>query len=336
MSANCGAQSPLSTCSARTACRETEPAVHAKRYHRVLGIYDKLHLGLTTRARRSHRLRLRKGIVTALLAKTQDPSTLAQARRSEFAEEWEAARNAEDSSLWNRGSFEEISPEKLQQLRNDRVKILKSKYVFKTARHADGSLKKFKVRLCVSGDLQDPSTYGDTYACTVQRRAVFFLLVIANHKDLEVATADSTSAFLYPDQEEELYLELPDGRVVRLKKALYGLRQAANAFLSFLKDKLVELGFKQMMSDSCIFRLDDGDDFIILATHVDDLFMISSSKCLISRIEDRLATQFDLTFYEKASEFLGITIIRDRARKILQLFSGRLCGENSSKLFYPH
>ena len=323
--------------------RDTTPVqANAKRYHQVLLVYEKLNLQLTTRAKRSRkaknssRLRLRKGLITALLSKTQDPVSLAQAQKSDYAEEWEAAREAEYSSLWNRGSFQDVSVDKVHQLRRDGVKILKSKYVFKTARHADGSLKKFKVRLCVRGDLQDPSTYGDTFAGTVQRKAVFLLLAIANHKDLEVSTADITSAFLYPDLEEELYLELPDGRVVRLLKALYGLKQAANAFLIFLKEKLTAIGFTQMMSDTCTFRLEEGDAFLILATHVDDLLFISNSKKLISKVKDLLATSFDLTFYEKATEYLGLTISRDRANKILKLSQVGYVEKILSTFTFPH
>ena len=303
----------------KVASRKIHPAVHAKRFHKVLVLYEKLNLGLTKRTKRSKRLRLRKGIMTALIAKSLDPVTLRQAQQSKNAAEWEAARTAEDDSLWARGTFKELSNAEIQKLRREKVKILKSKYVFKKCIHADGTLKKFKVRLCVRGDLQDPSTYTDVYAGTVQRKAVFLLLAIANHKDLEVATADITSAFLYPELKEELYLELPDGRIVRLLRALYGLRQAANAFLNHLKEKLTDIGFKQMMSDTCTFRLDERDAFIVLATHVDDLLFISNSKSLISKVKDALALHFDLTFYEEAQEFLGITIMRDRTNKLLQL-----------------
>jgi hypothetical protein len=303
----------------KVASRNIHPAVHAKRFHKILVMYEKLNLGLTKRSKRSKRLRLRKGLMTALISKSLDPTTLKQAQHSEHATEWEAARATEDASLWGRGTFKELSDTEIQKLKREKVKILKSKYVFKKCIHADGSLKKFKVRLCVRGDLQDPSTYTDVYAGTVQRKAVFLLLAIANHKDLEVATADITSAFLYPELKEELYLELPDGRIVRLLRALYGLRQAANAFLNHLKEKLENIGFKQMMSDTCTFRLDEGDAFIILATHVDDLLFISNSKNLISKIKDTLGTHFDLTFYEEAHEFLGITITRDRTNKLLRL-----------------
>lgn len=295
------------------------PAVHAKRFHKVLVMYEKLNLGLTRRMKRSKKLYLRQGLMSALVTKCHDPTTLAQAQKSENAAEWEAARAAEDNSLKDRGTFKDLTAEELKDLRQRKVKILKSKYVFKTCRHADGSLKKFKVRLCVRGDLQDPSTYSDVYAGTVQRKAVFLLLAIANHKDLEIATADISSAFLYPELKEELYLELPDGRVVRLLKALYGLKQAANAFLNHLREKLIDIGFKQMMSDTCTFRLDEGDAFITLATHVDDLLFISNSKALIFKVKESLAKDFELTFYEEANEFLGITILRDRARKLLRL-----------------
>jgi hypothetical protein len=303
----------------KVALRKIHPAVHAKRFHKVLVMYEKLNMGLTKRSKRSRRLRLRKGLMTALIAKSHDPTTLKQAQQSEHAADWEAARAAEDASLWGRGTFRELSDAEVQKLRREKVKILKSKYVFKKCVHADGSLKKFKVRLCVRGDLQDPSTYTDVYAGTVQRKAVFLLLAIANHKNLEVATADITSAFLYPELKEELYIQLPDGRTVRLMRALYGLRQAANAFLNHLKEKLEDIGFKQMLSDTCTFRLDVRDAFIVLATHVDDLLFISNSKSLISKVKDALAVHFDLTFYEEAQEFLGITITRDRTNKLLRL-----------------
>ena len=40
-------------------------------------------------------------------------------------------------------------------------------------------LKKFKVRLVARGDLQDPRTYDETYACTYQRKSIMLLLGIA-------------------------------------------------------------------------------------------------------------------------------------------------------------
>ncbi len=242
------------------------PAVHVNRFHNILMMYEKLYLGLRKRSKSYKRLRLRKGIIYELIANSHDPATLKQ-----------IARAIEDASLWGRGIFKELSVAEIQSLRREKVKILKSKYVSKKFIHADRSLKKFYVRLCVRGDLQYPSIHTDVYADIVQCKAVFLLLAIANQKDLEVATANITSAFLYPEFIEELCLELSDGRIIRLLRALYGLRQAANAFLNYLKDKLENIGFKQMISDTCIFYLDERDAFVILATHVDDLLCISNS-----------------------------------------------------------
>ena len=128
-------------------------------------------------------------------------------------------------------------------------------YVLKTALHADGSVKKYKVRLVAKGDLQDPSTYNETYAGTCQRKAAMLLLSIANQKDWEIATADISTAFLYGDLEEPIFMELPDGRIVRLLKSIYGLKQAAYKFKEHLHQKLVKIGFKKLETDSSVYYL---------------------------------------------------------------------------------
>ena len=66
--------------------------------------------------------------------------------------------------------------------------------------------------------------------------AVMIMLALANHLDLEMATADASSAFLYAELEEELYVQFPDKTYARLLKSLYGLKQAVKCFEEVLRE----------------------------------------------------------------------------------------------------
>ena len=202
----------------------------------------------------------------------------------------------------------------------DGSKIIKSMYVLKTALHADGSIKKYKVRLVARGDLQDPSTYNETYASTCQRKAVMLLLSIANQKNWEIATADISTAFLYGDLEEPIFMELPDGKLVRLLKSIYGLKQAAFKFQEHLHEKLINIGFKRLETDSSIYYLSDPDGHVVyLTSHVDDLLMLSPNIEDIKYVYDKLSNCYTMTFDPVAREYLGYTITRDRPGRTLKL-----------------
>ena len=65
--------------------------------------------------------------------------------------------------------------------------------------------------------------------------AIRFLLAHAALEDWELEAMDIKTAFLYGELDEEIYMEQPEGfvkrgqenMVCRLKKAIYGLKQAS-------------------------------------------------------------------------------------------------------------
>jgi len=69
-----------------------------------------------------------------------------------------------------------------------------------------------------------------------------------------------------------------EGQVLRLRKALYGTKQAAHAWQQFLCKILLDLGAKRHPKDECIYLFRERekeekiDSFLFLGTHVDDLF----------------------------------------------------------------
>ena len=191
--------------------------------------------------------------------------------------------------------------------------------MLKTALHADGSVKKHKVRLVARKDLQDPSTYNETHASTCQRKAVMLLLSTANHRNLEISIADISTTFLHRDLEEPIYMELPDGKIVRLLKSIHGLKQAAFKFKEHLHENLVKIGFKRLETDSSVYYLSgSGRRIVYLTSHVDDLLMLSPNIEHIRYVHKRLSECYTMTFDEEAREYLGYSITRDRSNRILK------------------
>lgn len=93
------------------------------------------------------------------------------------------------------------------------------------------------------------------------------LLSLAGVKGYEVRHYDVTSAFLNGDLKEEIYLRQPPGfekgeQVCKLKKSLYGLKQAARVWNEVLHKVLIECGCNQSTDDPCLYtRSFEGEVF---------------------------------------------------------------------------
>ena len=173
---------------------------------------------------------------------------------------------------------------------------------FKRKRYPDGSLNKHKARLCAHGGMQQWGVnYWETYAPVVNWISVRTLLAIAVMNDLPTTAIDFVLAFpqarLKP--EERIFMELPFGmslengssktHVLKLKKNLYGLKQAGLNWFEYLKEGLEERGFQQSEVDPCVFFRSDA----ILLCYVDDCIVLSQDSKTVDDIVTSLGTGTD-------------------------------------------
>ena len=113
-----------------------------------------------------------------------------------------------------------------------RKNILPRTWALRRKRYPDGQVKKLKARFCAQGDKQIKGVdLFETYAPVVSWNTVRMLLALEVHLGLASCQVDYTSAFAHADLSDEVYVEMPqgfrqDGKVLRLKKSLYGLRQS--------------------------------------------------------------------------------------------------------------
>ena len=127
-------------------------------------------------------------------------------------------------------------------------------------------------------------------------------------------------AFPQADLEVPVYMELPAGMeipndsghasgyyLLKLKKNLYGLKNASLNWHNKLKTALEDRGFVESLSDPCVFI---GKNMVVL-TYVDDCILVSKDKSTITQFISSLKhgkENFDFTDEGTMSSYLGVDI----------------------------
>jgi hypothetical protein len=127
---------------------------------------------------------------------------------------------------------------------------------------------------------------------------------------------DVKSAFLNGVIQEEVYVRQPPGfesskypdRVYKLSKVLYGLKQAPRAWYARLKTFLLEHGYVMGSVDNSLFSLNHGTDFLLVQIYVDDIIFGVSSHSLVSRFQEMMESEFQMSMMGEVTFFLGIQV----------------------------
>ncbi|KAJ9512092.1 hypothetical protein QJQ45_012628 [Haematococcus lacustris] len=249
------------------------------------------------------------------------PATIKEALAGPQSEQWSLAADEEMQSLLSYGTWELVElPEGCRPLDN--------RWVFSVKRDGRGSIVRFKARLVVKGFLQrEGIDFHELHAPVSKHATVRALLAVAAAEDMELEHLDVKTAFLNGKLEEVIYMHQPagyedgSGRVCRLHRALYGLRQAPRAWHARLKEELEQLGFTASAADSCLFTMMRGSSKVLLAVYVDDCLLAVSKGDMgtLEWVKQQLAAVFDIHQLGPVEQFLGMRISRDRAARQLVL-----------------
>lgn len=200
-------------------------------------------------------------------------------------------------------------------------KSIKAKWVFKIKRNNNGDPIKYKARLVAKGYLQRKGIdYRETFAPVVRYESIRALLAVAASKDYELGQFDITTAFLYGDLDEEIFMELPEGcntaqgDCCQLLKSLYGLKQSPRQWNKKFNEFLYQHNFKSNPADPCIFRGEVNGEEVLLALYVDDGLLAAKSKQTIDIVLKNLKKNFEITI-GKADHYVGLQISRKRETK---------------------
>ncbi|CAI7915198.1 unnamed protein product [Closterium sp. NIES-54] len=139
---------------------------------------------------------------------------------------------------------------------------ISSKWVFKVKSEADGALERFKSRLVAKGFQQKERVdFGEVFVPIAKPMTLRTSLAGAAMKGWYMKQMDITTTFLNGVLLEDIYMAQPVGyedgtsRVCKLKKAIFGLKQAPRCCYEKLEEVLLGGGFKTSQADHSLFLL---------------------------------------------------------------------------------
>jgi hypothetical protein len=208
------------------------------------------------------------------------------------------------------------------------AKTVRCKWVYKTKYDSQGNIDKFKARLVVKGYTQrEGIDYNETFSPVVCKDFFRIIIALVAHYDLELHQMDVKTAFLNGDLDETVYMAQPKGFVVegkeklgcRLKKSIYGLKQASKQWYLKFDKTIKEFGFKENVEDNCVYTKFKNGKYIFLILYVDDILLASSDVSLLLETKKVLSSHFEMKDFGEVRFILGIEIHRDRLKGVLAL-----------------
>ena len=197
------------------------------------------------------------------------------------------------------------------------------KWVFTIKFNADGTIERYKGRLVAKGYTQQEGVdFDETFSPVAKLNSVKLLLALAAVEGWELTQMDVSNAFLHSDLEEEIYMSLPQGytpapgtvlppnAVCKLRKCIYGLKQASWRWNQTFTDVLLADGFTQSQSDTTLFTKKTARGFLALLVYVDDIVIASNDSTDLAELKGVLAAAFKIKDLGPMRFFLGLEIAR--------------------------
>ncbi|GJS07094.1 retrovirus-related pol polyprotein from transposon TNT 1-94 [Tanacetum coccineum] len=188
-----------------------------------------------------------------------EPTSYREAVTSLEGKQWREAIKSEIESILQNRTWElvDLPPG---------CKALGYKWIFKKKMKADGTVDKYKARLVIQGFRQrEGLDYFDTYS--------------------PVTRITSIRKIITPGQE---------GKVCRLVKSLYDLKQAPKQWHQKFDHTMLESGFKINECEKCVYVKDTSAGYVILCLYVDDMLIVGSNDKIIRFTKDMLKSKFDM------------------------------------------
>jgi len=160
-----------------------------------------------------------------------EPVTYAEAMMDLDSEKWQSAMQSERESMGDNQVWNLVDPP-------DGVKTIECKWIYKKKKDMDGNVHIYKARLVAKGFRQVQGVdYDETFSPVVMLKSIWIILAIAAYFNYEIWQMDVKTTFLNGNLTEDVYMMHPEGfvdlknvgKVCKLQKSIYGLKQASRS-----------------------------------------------------------------------------------------------------------
>nr|GEW47223.1 retrotransposon protein, putative, Ty1-copia subclass [Tanacetum cinerariifolium] len=200
------------------------------------------------------------------------------------------------------------------------------KWLFKKKTDMDGNVYIYKARLVAKGYTQTPwIDYEETFSPVADIRAIRILIAV------------------YMEQPEGFVnLKYPN-RVCKLKRSIYGLKQASRQWNKRFDDEIKKFGFIQNRDEPCVYQKASGSNITFLILYVDDILIMGNNIPMLQSVKTYLGKCFGMKDLGEAAHILGIKIYKDRSKRLIGLCQSayikkilkRYCMENFKRRSIP-
>ncbi|CAI7859318.1 unnamed protein product [Closterium sp. NIES-54] len=190
-----------------------------------------------------------------------------------------------------------------------------------------GSPPVFKARYVARGFSQREGVdFFQTFAPTPKMTTLRVLLHIAAQRDYELHSLNFSTAFLQGSLHEEVWLRrpsaftgtFPPGTLWRLRRLVYGLRQAPREWHDTLRSTLADLGFQPSSADPSLFVRHGSTPFLVLV-YVDDMVFATADRVALADVKSELKKRHTSTDLGELHHYLRLQKTRDRAARTITL-----------------
>lgn len=195
-------------------------------------------------------------------------------------------------------------------------KVIPSAMILKLKRDENGLPERFKGRLVALENFQsDQLGLVEVYAPVTCIETVRILLAVAYAKAWKPHHVDIKGAFLYSllSTTDAVWIKLPriegvpsaNGQIVKLRKSLYGLRQAPKLWYKLFTSVLKKNGFRRSDINDCLFMKKTNIEVVYLLLYVDDILLFGEDSDVIAvkKILSKYFTTTDLGIFH---HFFGL------------------------------
>ncbi|KAI7961309.1 hypothetical protein MJO28_001798 [Puccinia striiformis f. sp. tritici] len=247
------------------------------------------------------------------------PKNLKNAKKSELWDWWKKACVEELKSLEEFDVWDVLDED-------PKMKVAGSRWVFALKRNSDNLILRFKARFVVQGFTQVLGVdCFATFAPTASLSSLRVLFALAEINGWEINTFDVSTAYLHSPIDEEIYVRPPvelcpelKGKVLKLKKALYGTKQAPRCWWKFFKSVMEKLGFVVEEVEQSIYRCKRNDDLLLVWMHVDDGVVFTNSSLLRDEIKEGMEKDLKIKWEFGISRVVGIDVERKDGIRLSQ------------------
>jgi hypothetical protein len=223
---------------------------------------------------------------------------------------------------------EEVGTWKLVELPAGK-NVVGSRWVYAAKTNAQGVFELGKARVVAQGFTQRPGMdYFDVTSPVIKLESLRIMLALAIQNAWAIEMMDVKGAYLNSVLEEEIYMcqqegfDDGSGHILKLSRAIYGLKQSGRAWYKRLSTVLLNDGFTRSHADDCVFFKKEIGQMSIIFIYVDDLGLLANTITLMARIKTLLRSNFTMKDLGEMQKILGIKVDIDQHSGTIKLSQG--------------